>query len=144
MNCVFCDIILGKQPASIVYQDETCMAFMDIHPVNAGHTLVIPKQHAASLAELDLADAGRLFQVSQQIAEAIRKSGLRCEGINMFLADGEAAGQEIWHVHLHVFPRFRGDGFGLRFHPSYFSKRPAREALDRAAEAIRRQTGKVA
>lgn len=139
MACIFCEIIAGVQPASIVYQDETCTAFMDIQPINPGHTLVVPNWHASSLADLDLADAGHLFQAVQHIASAIRKSSVRCEGINVFLADGEAAGQEIAHVHLHVIPRFYGDGFGLHFPPSYYTKRPSREELDQVAGAIRSQ-----
>jgi histidine triad (HIT) family protein len=109
---------------------------MDIQPVNPGHLLVVPTYHAAYLAELDGVTAGRMMQVAQRLAGALRASGLRCEGVNLFLADGEAAMQEVFHVHLHVFPRFRGDGFGLRFGPEY-TKRPPRAALERAAAQIR-------
>ena len=136
-NCIFCRIAAGTAPASLVYQDEHCVAFLDIHPVNPGHLLVVPRRHAANLAELDAADGERLFQVGQRLAQALRRSGLRCEGVNLFLADGEAAGQEVFHVHLHVFPRYRGDGFGLRFSPAYYSARPQRLELDHVAEGIR-------
>jgi histidine triad (HIT) family protein len=77
-----------------------------------------------------------LFQVAQRIAAALRRCGVRCEGINMFLADGEAAMQDVFHVHLHVFPRYQGDGFGLTFGPSYFTK-PSRSTLDTIAAQIR-------
>jgi histidine triad (HIT) family protein len=135
-NCTFCDILAGKLPASTVYQDEICSVFMDIRPVNPGHVLVIPKQHAASLAEMDENTGGHLFAIGQRVAAALRRSGIRCEGINFFLADGEPAGQEVFHVHLHIFPRYEGDGFGLRFGPHYY-KRPSRAELDAVAEKIR-------
>ena len=135
-DCVFCRILAGDLPASFVYRDAHCAAFMDIQPVNAGHLLVIPTRHAPYLADLDAPTAGRLLQVAQHLTAALRGSGLRCEGVNLFLADGEAAMQEIFHVHLHVFPRFAGDGFGLRFGPDYETL-PPRAALEAAAAQVR-------
>jgi histidine triad (HIT) family protein len=135
-SCVFCEIAQGRAPASIVYADDSVLAFMDIQPVNPGHLLVIPRSHARCLADLAGDTAVRLFQAGVRLADAVRRSGVRCEGVNLFLADGEAAGQEILHVHLHVVPRFRGDGFGLRFGPGY-GDRPERAALDAVAAGIR-------
>jgi histidine triad (HIT) family protein len=135
-NCVFCDILAGKLPSSIVYRDEICSAFMDIQPVNPGHLLVISNEHAAGLANLDPDVGAHMFTVAQRIAGALRDSGLRCEGVNLFAADGAAAGQEVFHVHLHVIPRFRGDGFGFRFGPKY-GQRPPRSNLDDLAARIR-------
>jgi histidine triad (HIT) family protein len=111
-------------------------AFLDIRPVNPGHLLVIPNQHAPNLAELDADTGAHLFKVAQRLAAALRKSDLRCEGVNLFLADGEIAGQEIFHAHLHVLPRFKGDGFGFRFPPGYPAMQE-RQALDQQAELIR-------
>lgn len=133
-QCIFCDIVASTQPASIVFRDDLCCAFMDIRPVNPGHTLVIPVAHASSLTELDEHAGAHIFKVGQRIASALRKSGLKCEGINFHLADGSAAGQEIFHVHLHVVPRFRGDGFGLRFGPHYGYMPPRAELNDIAAK----------
>jgi diadenosine tetraphosphate (Ap4A) HIT family hydrolase len=140
--CVFCDIVAGNVPASVVYRDNRCLAFMDIRPVTPGHLLVIPLAHSAHLADLDAATGGHLFVVAQKLAAGIRRSGLAADGINFFLADGEAAGQEVFHVHLHVFPRFRGDGFGLRFAPEY-GQPVARERLDSEANAIATASGSV-
>jgi histidine triad (HIT) family protein len=133
----------------MVYQDEVCSAFMDIQPVNPGHTLIVPNDHAACLAELDGQTGGHIFGVGQRIAAALYRApalssapalpcaaGLRCEGVNFFLADGEVAGQDVFHVHLHVIPRFRRDGFGFRFGPAY-GVRPPRAELDRLAAEIR-------
>ncbi len=135
-KCIFCDILSGKAPAAFVYKDEICAAFMDIRPANPGHVLVVPYQHTSLLSELDPHIAGHTFQVGARIDQALRESGIRCEDVNMFVADGPAAGQEIPHFHLHVFPRFNGDGFGLEFNPSYFTQRPTREELARQAKDI--------
>ena len=135
-DCIFCDILSNELPSSIVYQDEVCTALMDIQPVNPGHVLVIPNSHVPFLADLDEETGSHLFRVAQRIAQALRRCGVKCEGVNFFLADGEAAMQEIFHVHLHVFPRYREDGFGLIFSESYFSK-PARSELDEVAQSLR-------
>ena len=135
-ECIFCYILSGKLPSSIVYQDGRCTALMDIQPVNPGHVLVIPNSHATSLSELDENIGSELFRVAQRVAAALRASGLRCEGVNLFLADGEAAGQEVFHVHLHVFPRFDGDGFGLKF-PTGYANKPQRAELNAIALKIR-------
>ncbi len=133
--CIFCDIIAGRAPASIVYEDDQVIAFMDIFPINPGHTLVVSKRHAARLSQLDADTAAHMMTVAQRIAQAIYQSPIRAEGINLTLADGRAAGQEVPHVHLHVIPRYRGDGFhctrsgGLR--------QPPRQQLDETAAQIR-------
>lgn len=136
-SCTFCDIAAGKAPASIVYTDDGVLAFMDIQPVNPGHLLVVPQIHATHLADLDEEIGGRLFQVGMKLAQAVRRSSVRCEGVDLFLADGEAAGQEVFHVHLHVIPRFRGDGFGFRF-PPHYQRLPERRSLDEVAAGVRR------
>ena len=110
---------------------------MDIQPVNPGHLLVIPHRHSAYLADLSEEEGAQMFRVARRLAAALRLSGVKSEGVNLFLADGEAAGQEVFHVHLHVFPRYGGDGFGLKFPRRYFQK-PGREELNEAAEKIRR------
>jgi histidine triad (HIT) family protein len=111
VSCLFCDIVAVPEHSSIVYEDDTILALCDINPVNPGHILVITKSHAAGLADLDEADGRQMFAVGQRIAAAIRRTDLRCEGINIFLADGAAALQEIFHIHLHVIPRYEGDHF---------------------------------
>ncbi|MEZ4651025.1 MAG: HIT family protein [Candidatus Eisenbacteria bacterium] len=140
-DCIFCRILVGDAPGTFVYRDEICAALMDIQPVNPGHVLVIPIEHASYLADLDEEIAGRLMRIGHRLSGALRRSGLRCEGTNMFLADGEAAMQDVFHVHLHVFPRFRGDGFGLRLGPEYENK-PTREALEDAGQRVRVALGR--
>jgi len=139
-SCVFCDIVAGLSPSSVVHSDEHCLAFMDILPVTPGHLLVVPRVHATYLADLPSAVGKALFETTLLLADAVRRSGLRVEGINLFLADGEAAGQEVFHVHVHVLPRFKGDGFGLRLPPGYGSE-ATREQLDAHAATIRSALG---
>lgn len=135
-KCIFCDIIEGAARASVVHKDETVTALMDIQPVNPGHVLVIPNNHAANLSELKGEVGAHMFKIAMRIAAALKRAGIRCEGVNLFLADGKAASQEIFHVHLHVIPRFREDGFGLKFGPNY-GFRPGRDELDNVANKIK-------
>jgi histidine triad (HIT) family protein len=135
-DCIFCKLLRGESEASFVYRDDACAAFMDIQPVNPGHLLVVPNRHASYLADLNEEDGAQMFRVAQRLSAALRESDVKCEGVNFFLADGEAAMQEVFHVHLHVFPRYVGDGFGLKFPPGYWQK-PERKELDAVAEKIR-------
>lgn len=132
--CIFCEIVAGKAPASHVYTDELVAAFMTIGPVTEGHLLVVPREHLPYLCDLPEETASRMFLVAQKLAAAIRRSALRSDGINLFYADGEAAFQEVFHGHLHVFPRYKGDSFKLDADWTY---RPHRDELDTAARAIR-------
>jgi histidine triad (HIT) family protein len=133
-SCVFCRIVAGESPVSPIYEGDRVLALMTIGPVTPGHAMVIPKAHLPYLADLDEDLGAEVFLVAQRVAQAIRRSGLRCEGINFFLADGEAAFQEVFHFHLHVFPRYAGDGFGL---VADWTNHPPREELDRTAALIR-------
>jgi diadenosine tetraphosphate (Ap4A) HIT family hydrolase len=139
-DCIFCKIVKREAPASIVYEDEATLAFMDIRPMLPGHTLVIPKSHAAYLEDLPKDSSGPILESARKVAAALPRSGLRCEAVNLWLANGKEAGQEVFHVHFHVLPRFRGDGFGIRTGPGY-GRMPERVELDSAAEKIRRAIG---
>lgn len=142
MRCIYCSIAAGELPASVVYEDETTMAFLEIQPVNPGHMVVIPKRHAESLVDLPAEDAAHLMEVGQLMDKVLRQSELRCEGVNLFLADGHAAGQDVSHVHLHVFPRFEGDKFELRMDSS-LRKPPRKEQLMDYATKLQEGVGKV-
>lgn len=150
-ECVFCKVVSGVLPSSMVYRDDLCCAFMDVQPVNPGHVLVVPIEHSAFLSELNPATGGHMFAVAQRLAAALYLAtaagdslGLRCQGVNLVLSDGPVAGQEIWHAHLHVIPRFEGDGCGFRFGPGYARRQPPqRDELDRTAGEIRAALGGV-
>ena len=139
-DCVFCDIIAGNLPASVVYEDKTVMAIMDISPVNPGHVIVIPKKHIPYMADMDEDTGAHLFRITMRMQKAIRRSGVRCEGINLFLADGEAAFQDVFHLHMHIIPRFKGDEFKIS---ADWSIKPAREELDGLAAQIRNANGRL-
>jgi histidine triad (HIT) family protein len=133
-DCIFCQIVTGDSPASVIYEDDKVMSFLTVGPVNTGHSLVIPKAHLVYLADMDEETGRHLFTITSRIAQATRDSGIRCEGINLFLADGETAFQEVPHVHMHIFPRFRGDPFKLI---ADWSIKPPRLELDATAAHIR-------
>jgi len=136
LDCVFCKIVAGEAPASVVYSDEKVLVFMDARPVNPGHVLVIPKAHVAGLADLDEETGAHMFKVAMRIAHGVKHSGVKCEGVNLLLSDGKAAFQEIFHVHLHVIPRFKGDSLRISFGRQYESKTEEKE-LERVASKIR-------
>ena len=131
--CVFCEIVAGRAESSLVYEDEHVVAFMDIRPLTPGHLLVVPRSHADYLEDLDEDLGAHLFRAGHRLARALRRAGLPCDGVNLFLADGEAAFQEVFHVHLHVLPRTPRDGFRIKA----AWRRPGREELDLAAAKVR-------
>lgn len=135
-DCIICKLVSRELEVSMVYQDDYGSAFMDIQPINPGHLLVVPNRHEPYLSGLKEEEGAQIFRVAHRLARILRTGVVRCEGINFFLADGSAAGQEVFHVHLHVFPRYVGDGFRLVLPPTY-SQRPDRKELDAVAEKIR-------
>lgn len=117
-KCVFCQIIDGALPGSFVYRDELVSVFMDIHPINPGHLLVVPNVHSESVTDVAPLTAARMFQVAQSMVKTLRQTPhlqLKYEAANIFLSEGAVAGQEIPHAHLHVTPRFKGDGHRMGF-----------------------------
>jgi len=136
-NCIICQLVNEKIEVTKVYEDDLVVAVMDIQPINPGHIFISPKKHVKLVSELGEDLAAHIFKIAIRLNDALRKSGLKCEGVNFFLADGEAAMQEIPHVHLHVIPRIKGDGFSLKFDESYF-RLPERKELEKAANLIRK------
>lgn len=108
------------------------MAFLDIDPASEGHALVVPRDHNVGLVDLPEETGGHLFRVAKRVAAGLRES-LDPDGVNLFLADGEAAGQEVFHVHVHVLPRYEDDDVGFTWHRT----RPERTELDALAERVR-------
>lgn len=109
MDCIFCKIAAGELPAHKVYEDRRVLAFLDIQPGTTGHTLVIPKAHAETFFDLEDADRDAVFAAARRIGEALRvETG--AEGLNLHQSNGSAAGQVIFHFHLHLLPRWQDDG----------------------------------
>ncbi len=134
-ECIFCEILKGNSPASFTYQDDTVVAFMDVQPITYGHMLVVPRAHAVLMSEVEDSVAMRSFRVARHLGSVVRQT-LGAAGVNLFVADGEAAFQDIPHFHVHVIPRYPSDGFGLTF-PAKYSQPPSRAELETIAEAIR-------
>lgn len=111
-DCIFCKIIRGEIPSYKVYEDEKTLAFLDINPVNAGHTLVIPKNHAHNIFDISPEDWSAVTETARVLSIAIEKA-LNADGVNLAMNNREHAGQVVDHPHLHIIPRFKGDGIKL-------------------------------
>ena len=114
-NCIFCKIIKGEIPSYKVAETKEAYAFLDIGPLAYGHTLVLPKKHIANIFEADPKDLYPVLDLVQKIA-ALMKEKLPCDGVNILINNGEAAGQSVMHCHWHLIPRKAGDGY--HFPPS--------------------------
>lgn len=141
--CVFCAIVAKKIPASIVYEDEYCVAFLDLFPLRPAHVLVINKRHAQHVYELTSAERSHLFDVANKVSLAIRASSFKPAAVHFNINDGKAAHQTVPHVHLHILPRYKADS--AAFVASLFAKPLmmlkgglSRKVLDQQAEEIRK------
>jgi histidine triad (HIT) family protein len=134
-DCIFCSIVAGDIPARTVHETDDVLAFLDANPLARGHTLVIPKSHAQHVGDLDGDLAGELFAAVTELTTRV-ESTVGADGANVGINDGEAAGQEVPHVHVHIIPRFEGDG-GAPLH-AVGGERPdlSDDELDAVAEAI--------
>jgi histidine triad (HIT) family protein len=135
-QCVFCRIVAKEIPATVVHEDEHTLSFMDIGQVNPGHVLVALKKHAENIFALEDAQAAAVFQASAKVARAIR-AAFEPQGLSVYQANGAAAGQTVFHLHIHLVPRYEGDGMAL----TWPVKNPPREKLADYAEKIRAKLG---
>lgn len=110
-DCIFCKIVAREIPADIVYEDEYILAFLDIAPVNPGHTLIIPKIHVQDFLSASEETVDRVYRAAQKIGHSLINN-LGAEGVNTTTNNGAAAGQEVFHWHVHAIPRYAGDGHG--------------------------------
>jgi histidine triad (HIT) family protein len=131
-DCVFCKIVAGQIPSTRVFEDEHTLAFMDLGHVNPGHTLVAVKKHAANVFELDEAQAEAIARAIVKVSRALKKT-FDPEGLSIYQANGKAAGQTVFHYHVHLLPRHAGDGMEL----VWPVKNPPREKLEEYAAKIR-------
>jgi len=135
MGCIFCAIVKKEAPAAKVYEDDKMLIIMDKKPITHGHMLVIPKRHSELLTEMNDDTIGEMFKLAKKAALALKKSKLNCKAINYFLADGAEAGQEVFHVHLHIIPRYKGDGFYMHM-PKEYDDETSTESLQKIAAKI--------
>ena len=132
--CIFCGIVAGALPAAKLYEDEVTMAFMDINPLAEGHCLVIPKVHCADLLAAGDDVAAAVGRSTARVARAV-KAALQPDGLNVFQATGEAAGQTVFHLHFHILPRSADDAFTIEFHGKPAADREHLAAIARKIEA---------
>ena len=130
-DCIFCKIAAGEIPSHQVYEDDDVLAFLDINPINFGHTLVIPKQHHKDLLDTPPELAAKLMKVAQKVAPAAMKA-VEADSFNLGVNNGTNAGQVVFHTHLHVMPRFKDDG-----HKLWHGKEISQEELKEVAEKIK-------
>ena len=131
-DCVFCKIVARQIPATVVHEDDQVLAFMDLGQVNPGHVLVTLKAHVENLFGLEPAQAGAVASAAARIARGIR-AAFSPEGLSVYQANGKAAGQTVFHYHMHLVPRYEGDGMAL----SWPVKNPPRQKLEEYAAKIR-------
>lgn len=115
-NCIFCKILAGEIPSTTVYEDDDFKAILDVNPAARGHVIILPKRHAANIYELPDEDASKVMVVAKKIATAVRDA-FHCDGVNILQNNGEAAGQTVFHLHVHVIPRFEGDTVNIGWKP---------------------------
>jgi len=132
-DCVFCRIVARQIPATVVHEDEHTLAFMDLGQVNPGHVLVALKAHAENLYGLNDAQAGAVLRVAAKVGRAIRDA-FAPHGLSVYQANGKAAGQTVFHYHVHLVPRYEGDGMAL----TWPVKNPPRDKLEDYAARIRK------
>ena len=107
-NCIFCKILADEIPSAVVYEDDLFRAILDVNPAARGHVIIFPKKHAANLFELPDEEASKILIVARKIAGALMET-YHCDGVNILQNNGEASGQTVFHLHVHVIPRFEGD-----------------------------------
>ena len=112
MDCIFCKIAAGEIPSVRVYEDDRVLAFMDINPISKGHLLIIPKAHAATIYEITENDFLAVMSATHKLAAAVKKA-LNPDGINLLQLNGRAANQVVPHLHMHIVPRWSGDGLTI-------------------------------
>lgn len=130
-SCLFCKIILGEIPGTKVYEDDNILAFLDINPVNLGHTLVVPKKHSKNIYNISDEEVSALIKIGKKIAEALQRAGIG-DGVNLIMNNEKTAGQLIFHTHLHVIPRLENDGFR-----HWRGKGFSREEIEKTGEKIK-------
>jgi histidine triad (HIT) family protein len=134
-GCLFCRIVTGEIPSKKVYEDDHSFAFLDINPRNPGHTLVIPKKHYTTLFDMPPKEVGRLYESARAVAEAVR-SGTKADGLSVVQSNGNAAGQVVSHMHIHLIPRYMSEG-PISLEGVLSVKKMPEETLDSVASAIK-------
>ena len=139
-DCVFCAIGEEQAPAEVVFEDEETLAFIDINPANPGHTLVIPKRHVRNIFDLDEQTAATVMRTTVRVAQAIKRA-LQPDGMNLVQSNERAGGQEIFHFHMHIVPRWYGDGLRLARPPEVRRTMSIKEAAAKIHHEVVKECG---
>jgi len=134
-DCIFCKIVSGQIPALRVYEDDHCLAFLDIGPLAQGHTLVIPKEHFEELTDMPAEQVAAIARQLPRLAKAVIEA-VSAEGINVLVNQGKVAGQDVPHVHWHIIPRVAEDGLGYRWNASQYPQGQAVQVQHRITQAL--------
>jgi len=135
-DCIFCRIVAGDIPGRIVAETDHAVAFLDANPLAPGHTLVVPREHYGRLDEIPSAEAAGLFAAVHDLTDSV-EAAVDADAVSIGINDGEAAGQEVPHTHVHLVPRFEGDGGGPFHAINPDSEEPSDAELDEIADSIR-------
>ena len=130
-NCIFCKIINGEIPSHVLYEDEQFKVILDVNPATKGHALILPKEHYANLYELPEETAADAMKLAQRMMRKMTEK-LDCDGFNIVQNNGEAAGQTVFHFHMHLIPRYKNDGEILK----YIAGDPGQEELERIKKTL--------
>ena len=134
-NCIFCKLANGDIPTATVYEDEYLRAIMDAAPANKGHIIILPKSHAANIYEIEDEYVSRAFVLAKKLAVALKKL-TGCDSVNILQNNGEAAGQTVFHFHVHVIPRFKNDDCTIVWKPTSYEDGEASEVAKKIAELL--------
>lgn len=128
MDCIFCKIANGEIPSATLYEDGDFRVILDVNPASKGHALILPKKHADNLYALPEEAAAKVLVLAKNVAEKMEKA-LDCEGLNLVQNNGEIAGQTIFHFHMHLIPRYKGDNVKVGWKPGKLSDKTKEELL---------------
>jgi len=134
-NCIFCKLALGQIPTATLYEDDDFRVILDLGPASKGHALILPKTHAKNIYELPDELAAKVFVLAKKLAVAMTNA-LQCDGFNILQNNGEAAGQTVFHFHLHLIPRYREDNVKLTWEPGQLTVEMKEEILSKVKQAL--------
>lgn len=133
-DCIFCKIVNGEIPSATVYEDSICRVILDVNPANKGHALIIPKEHFDNIYSMDAETAAKIFTIATEVAKA-QKAELNPDGLNILQNNGEAAGQTVFHFHMHLVPRYIKDNVTMTWIPG----KADTEELSALSKALRKR-----
>ena len=129
-DCIFCKIANGEIPSATLYEDENFRVILDLGPASKGHALILPKSHAANIYELSDEMAAKAMILAKKMATAMT-AALKCDGFNIVQNNGECAGQTVFHFHMHLIPRYKGDNVGITWNPGELTDEDKEEILSK-------------